>query len=126
MFRNTNIEYCAFNVRTSNYGSLNCLCHVFSLNTSGIPSNDLKEHERNRSGSRSSIGSGSDDDDEPVAKKSKPEGLLGTAPNVMTSVPGMVPAGMLPPHGIPGMPPGIPMGHMMQMGPMGPQFMHPG
>lgn len=65
----------------------------------------------------------SDDDEEPAAKKIKPEGLLGTAPSVM---PGMVP-GIIPPHpGLPGMPPGIPMGHMMQMGHMGPPFMHPG
>lgn len=99
---------------------------TFYVRSVGIPSADLKEHERQRQGSRSSIGSGSDDDDEPVAKKVKPEGLLGSAPSMLQTMSGMVPTGMLPPHGIPGMPPTISMGHMMQMGPMGPQFMHPG
>lgn len=89
----------------------------------GIPSVDLKEHERQRQGSRSTA-SGSDDDDEPTAKRAKPEGLLGTAPSVMPTLPGMMPPGMLP-AGIPGMPPGIPMSHVMSMGHMGPPFMHP-
>lgn len=88
----------------------------------GIPPVDLKEHERQRQGSR---GSGSDDDDEPAAKKAKPEGLLGTAPAMMQAMPGMVPTSMMPP-GLPGMPPGLSMGPVMQMGPMGPQFIHPG
>lgn len=86
----------------------------------GIPSADLKEHERQKQGSRGND-SGSDDD-EPAAKRPKPEGLLGNAPGVMQGMPGMMP-GMMPP---PGMGPGMPMGHMMQMGHMGPPFMHPG
>nr|CAH7712505.1 unnamed protein product [Callosobruchus chinensis] len=85
----------------------------------GIPPNDLREHERQKQGSRPSNDSGSDDD-EPVAKRPKPEGLLGNAPGAVPGVPGMVP-GMMPP---PGMPPGMSMGPMMQMGPMGPHFMH--
>lgn len=84
----------------------------------GIPPNDLKEHERQKQGTRGND-SGSDDD-EPSQKKVKQEGLLGNAPGVMQGMPGMM-QGMMPP---PGMPPGIPMGHMM---PMGPHFaMHPG
>lgn len=55
----------------------------------------------------------------------KPEGLLGTAPTMMQAMPGMVPHGMLPP-GLPGMPPGLSMGAVMQMGPMAPPFLHPG
>ncbi|XP_022917009.1 BUB3-interacting and GLEBS motif-containing protein ZNF207 isoform X2 [Onthophagus taurus] len=82
----------------------------------GIPPNDLKEHERHKGGSRLDS---DDDDDEPATKKSKPEGLLGTAPGV--PVQGMVPGMMPPPMG---MPPGIPMGHMMPMGHMHPPFMH--
>ncbi|KAK9752180.1 hypothetical protein QE152_g4387 [Popillia japonica] len=84
----------------------------------GIPSSDLKEHERQKVGTR---GDSDDDDDEPAIKKPKPEGLLGTAPGV--SVQGMVPGMMPPPMG---MPPGIPMGPMMSMGHMAPPFMHPG
>lgn len=85
----------------------------------GIPPADLREHERHRVGGVSGSISGSDDEDEPSSKRLKPEGLLGNAPGIMQGIPGM----MLPP---PGMPPGIPMGHMMSMGPMGPQFMHHG
>lgn len=55
----------------------------------------------------------------------KPEGLLGTAPAMMQAMPGMVPPGMIP-QGLHGMPPGLSMGPVMQMGPMGPQFLHPG
>lgn len=84
----------------------------------GIPASDLKEHERQKVGTR---GDSDDEDDEPAMKKPKPEGLLGSAPGV--PVPGMVPGMMPPPMG---MPPGLTMGHMMQMGPMGPPFMHPG
>ncbi|XP_018319335.1 BUB3-interacting and GLEBS motif-containing protein ZNF207 isoform X2 [Agrilus planipennis] len=73
----------------------------------GIPSPDLKEHERLKQG-----GAGSDDDDEPAMKKSKPEGLLGTAPGSSSASPGIVPGMMT------GVPPGIPMmGHMGHMGP---------
>lgn len=92
---------------------------MFFVYLPGIPPNDLKEHEKQKQGSRSND-SGSDDD-EPAAKKAKPEGLLGNAPNVMPGVPNMV-QGMMPP---PGMAPGMAMGHMMS--PMGPPFMaHPG
>ncbi|XP_056648754.1 BUB3-interacting and GLEBS motif-containing protein ZNF207 [Diorhabda sublineata] len=88
----------------------------------GIPAADLREHERQKQGSRPQNDSGSDDD-EPAVKRPKPEGLLGSAPGVMQGVPNMMP-GMMPP---PGMPPGMPMGPMMQMGPMGHHFMpHPG
>ncbi|XP_057670739.1 BUB3-interacting and GLEBS motif-containing protein ZNF207 isoform X2 [Diorhabda carinulata] len=88
----------------------------------GIPAADLREHERQKQGSRPPNDSGSDDD-EPAVKRPKPEGLLGSAPGVMQGVPNMMP-GMMPP---PGMPPGMPMGPMMQMGPMGHHFMpHPG
>lgn len=88
----------------------------------GIPSADLKEHDRQKQGSRSND-SGSDDD-EPALKRPKPEGLLGNAPPGMPGgVPGhpMVPPGMMAPP--PGMPPGM---SMMSMGPMGGHFMHPG
>ncbi|XP_017776432.1 PREDICTED: BUB3-interacting and GLEBS motif-containing protein ZNF207 isoform X2 [Nicrophorus vespilloides] len=88
----------------------------------GIPQADLKEHERQKAGSRPS-GSDDEEDDEPAAKKPKPEGLLGTAPGVMPGMPMM--QGMMPPH-MQGMPPGMQMGHMMAMGPMGPHFMHHG
>ncbi|XP_058803306.1 BUB3-interacting and GLEBS motif-containing protein ZNF207 [Phymastichus coffea] len=85
----------------------------------GIPPDDLKEHERQRNGGRP--GSPSSGEDEPVPKKSKPEGLLGTAPG----------AGMM--HGMPGHP-GMHMGqfppsmhHMMgHMGHVGPPFIGPG
>lgn len=90
----------------------------------GIPAADLKEHEKQRQGKS---GSGSDDDDEPASKKTKPEGLLGTAPGPLPSATGMV-TGMMPPHV--GMPPQFPphMGppHMMgHMGHLGPPFMAP-
>lgn len=85
----------------------------------GIPAADLKEHERHKhSGSKED----SDDEEEPTAKKAKPEGLLGSAPGLVHGIPGMVP-GMMPPPGIHGMPPGM-MSHMMPMGHMGPPFMH--
>lgn len=76
----------------------------------GIPPNDLKEHERQRNGGRA--GSPSSGEDEPAPKKTKPEGLLGTAPGVMGG------SGMMP-HGMPGHP-GMQMGqfHPM-MGAMG-------
>lgn len=89
----------------------------------GIPPNDLKEHERQRSGGGRDSGS---EDDEPAPKKTKPEGLLGTAPGPLPSAAGMM-TGMMPP---------MPMGPMGQfpphmphhmMGHMGPPFMgHPG
>lgn len=88
---------------------------MFFVYLPGIPAQDLKEHERQKQGSRGND-SGSDDE-EPVAKRPKPEGLLGTAPGVMQGVPGMVPGMMHPP----GMTPGMPMPGMM------PHFMpHPG
>ncbi|KAK2581861.1 hypothetical protein KPH14_002324 [Odynerus spinipes] len=95
----------------------------------GIPPNDAKEHERQRNGGRP--GSPSSGEDEPVQKKAKPEGLLGSAPGAMptgssimsgvmqgmTTHPGMPPMGQYPP----------PMHHMMgPMGPVGPPFMGPG
>ncbi|XP_076261598.1 BUB3-interacting and GLEBS motif-containing protein ZNF207-like isoform X3 [Rhynchophorus ferrugineus] len=87
----------------------------------GIPAADLKEHERQKQGTRGND-SGSDDD-EPSSKRSKPEGLLGSAPAGLPGVPGhpLVPPGMMAPP--PGMPPGMPM---MPMGHMGAPFMHPG
>lgn len=48
----------------------------------GIPPNDLKEHERQRNGGRA--GSPSSGEDEPAPKKTKPEGLLGTAPGALS------------------------------------------
>lgn len=86
----------------------------------GIPAADLKEHERQKQGSRNDSGS---EDDEPAAKRSKPEGLLGNAPALMPGMPNMM-QGMMHP---PGMPPGMHMGPMMGMGHMGgPPFMpHP-
>lgn len=84
---------------------------MFFVYVPGIPPNDLKEHERQKQGSRGTD-SGSDDD-EPAAKRLKPEGLLGNAPGVIPGVPNMV-QGMMPP---PGLAPGMPMGPMMSMGP---------
>ncbi|KAF5293566.1 hypothetical protein FQA39_LY03051 [Lamprigera yunnana] len=75
----------------------------------GIPAADLKEHERQKQGGPDS------DDDEPLPKRPKPEGLLGTAPVTMSS-PGLMP-GLMPPTLHPGMPAGLPMGHIL--GPMG-------
>lgn len=57
----------------------------------GIPSEDLKEHERQRNGGRP--GSPSSGEDEPAPKKTKPEGLLGSAPGILGSS-GMIPHGM--------------------------------
>ncbi|KAL7303932.1 hypothetical protein TKK_0004050 [Trichogramma kaykai] len=83
----------------------------------GIPANDLKDHEKQRNGRAGSPSSG---EDEPAPKKSKPEGLLGTAPgsmppNMMSGHPGMQFPGMpgmmqhmggFMGHGmVPGMPP---------------------
>ncbi|KAJ8680522.1 hypothetical protein QAD02_016309 [Eretmocerus hayati] len=75
----------------------------------GIPPEDMKEHEKQRNGRPGSPSSG---EDEPAPKKSKPEGLLGSAPGSMV------------PHGMPGMPMGqFPpsmhpmMGHMGHFGP---------
>lgn len=105
----------------------------------GIPPNDAKEHERQRNGGRP--GSPSSGEDEPVMKKAKPEGLLGSAPGMpgMAGIPGMTPQPTLPPMpghmGHPSMAPhpGIPPHHgmppmhpMMQMGHVGPPFMSSG
>ncbi|XP_046428232.1 BUB3-interacting and GLEBS motif-containing protein ZNF207 isoform X1 [Neodiprion pinetum] len=96
----------------------------------GIPPNDAKEHERQRNGGRP--GSPSSGEDEPAPKKSKPEGLLGSAPgavptgsSMMTGVmPGLSAHHGMPPH-MGQFPP-----HMHQMmgpmGPVGPPFMGPG
>ncbi|KAF2901338.1 hypothetical protein ILUMI_04844 [Ignelater luminosus] len=85
----------------------------------GIPAADLKEHERQKQGAQDS------DDDEPMPKRPKPEGLLGTAPGTMPN-PGLVP-GLMQPAVHPGMPPGMPMGPMIgPMGHIGPPFMPPG
>lgn len=79
----------------------------------------MKEHERQKQGAPDS------DDDEPLPKRPKPEGLLGSAPGTMGS-PGLVP-GLMQPSVHPGMPPGMPMGHMLSpMGHLGPPFMPPG
>lgn len=103
-------------VRNEFTKTLNHLVNIL-VPPAGIPAADLKEHERQKQGSRSND-SGSDDD-EPTNKRVKTEGLLGNAPGVMQGVPGMMP-GMIPP---PSLPPGMQMGHMMHMGP---PFMHPG
>lgn len=87
---------------------------MFYVYLPGIPPNDLKEHERQKQGSRGNE-SGSDDD-EPAIKRTKPEGLLGSAPGMVPGVAGMV-QGMMPP-------PGMPMGAMLQMAP--PFMTHPG
>lgn len=54
----------------------------------GIPEADVKEHERQRNGRAGSPSSG---EDEPGAKRLKPEGLLGNAPGMRGNVltPGM-------------------------------------
>lgn len=96
----------------------------------GIPPNDAKEHEKQRNGNRP--GSPSSGEDEPVQKKLKPEGLLGSAPGATTNSnssvmsggmsgmqthPTMPPMGQFPP----------PMHPMMgPMGHVGPAFMGPG
>lgn len=92
----------------------------------GIPPNDLKEHERQRNGGRP--GSPSSGEDEPAQKKSKPEGLLGSAPGQMPTNSGMMPGmmqgmpGHHPMHQMGQYPP--PMHHMMgHMGHVGPPFM---
>lgn len=81
----------------------------------GIPAGDLKEHERQK------IGGPDSDDDEPLPKRLKPEGLLGTAPGTIPS-PGLVP-GLMPPALHPGMA-GMQMGHILShMGPLGHHFL---
>lgn len=94
----------------------------------GIPPNDAKEHERQRNGMRA--GSPSSGEDEPAQKKSKPEGLLGSAPGAMNSNSSVMSGGMPGMQGHPGMPPmgqfPPPMHHMMgHMGHVGPPFMGP-
>ncbi|CAK9796132.1 BUB3-interacting and GLEBS motif-containing protein ZNF207 [Anthophora quadrimaculata] len=95
----------------------------------GIPPNDAKEHERQRNGGRP--GSPSSGEDEPVRKKTKPEGLLGSAPGAIPTSSNMMPGVMPGMAAHPGMPPmgqfPPPMHHMMgPMGPVGPPFMGPG
>ncbi|XP_023023234.1 bub3 interacting GLEBS and Zinc finger domain protein [Leptinotarsa decemlineata] len=79
----------------------------------GIPAADLREHERQKQGSRNDSGS---EDDEPALKRSKPEGLLGSSPGLVQGMPGMI-TGMMGP-------PGMQMGPMMSMGPVGSHFLH--
>ncbi|XP_061715824.1 BUB3-interacting and GLEBS motif-containing protein ZNF207-like isoform X2 [Cydia pomonella] len=77
----------------------------------GIPPEDIREHEKQKSGG----GKGSDsEDDEPAAKKKATPALLGAGPSTVT--PGILPTPMGP--GMPGMYPGH-----MQMNPMMPPFM---
>ncbi|XP_066588478.1 BUB3-interacting and GLEBS motif-containing protein ZNF207-like isoform X2 [Prorops nasuta] len=95
----------------------------------GIPPNDAKEHERQRNGGRP--GSPSSGEDEPVQKKAKPEGLLGSAPGAIPAGSNMLPNVMPGMATHPGMPPMSqfppPMHPMMgHMGPVGPPFMGPG
>ncbi|GBP93240.1 BUB3-interacting and GLEBS motif-containing protein ZNF207 [Eumeta japonica] len=84
----------------------------------GIPAEDVKEHEKQKTGG----GKGSDsEDDEPAAKKKATPALLGPGPSGVT--PGILPTPMGPVP--PGMYPGaMPMNHMM--GPMAPPFMSAG
>ncbi|KAJ0176813.1 hypothetical protein K1T71_007992 [Dendrolimus kikuchii] len=79
----------------------------------GIPPEDIKEHEKQKTGG----GKGSDsDDDEPAAKKKATPALLGAGPSTVT--PGILPTPMGP------VPPGMYPGHM-SMNPMMPPFMQP-
>ncbi|CAK1554225.1 unnamed protein product [Leptosia nina] len=77
----------------------------------GIPPEDIKEHERQKTGG----GKASDsDDDEPAAKKKATSALLGPGPSSVT--PGILPTPMGP------VPPGMYPGPMA-MNPMMPHFM---
>ncbi|KAI5646634.1 hypothetical protein NE865_01568 [Phthorimaea operculella] len=77
----------------------------------GIPPEDVREHEKQKSGG----GKGSDsEDDEPAAKKKATPALLGPGPSSVT--PGILPTPMGP------MPPGMYPGPM-PMNPMMPPFM---
>ncbi|XP_034831713.1 BUB3-interacting and GLEBS motif-containing protein ZNF207-like isoform X1 [Maniola hyperantus] len=77
----------------------------------GIPPEDVKEHEKQKTGG----GKGSDsDDDEPAAKKKATPALLGAGPSTVS--PGILPTPMGP------VPPGMYPGHM-QMNPMMQHFM---
>ncbi|XP_047990989.1 BUB3-interacting and GLEBS motif-containing protein ZNF207 isoform X3 [Leguminivora glycinivorella] len=79
----------------------------------GIPPEDIREHEKQKSGG----GKGSDsEDDEPAAKKKATPALLGAGPSAVT--PGILPTPMGP--GMPGMYPGQ---MQMPMNPMMPPFM---
>ncbi|CAG9102025.1 unnamed protein product [Plutella xylostella] len=80
----------------------------------GIPPEDIKEHEKQKTGG----GKGSDsEDDEPAAKKKATPALLGAGPSGVA--PGILPTPMGP------VPPGMYPGHMQMnmMGPMAPPFM---
>ncbi|XP_059058641.1 BUB3-interacting and GLEBS motif-containing protein ZNF207 [Achroia grisella] len=86
----------------------------------GIPPEDVKEHEKQKSGG----GKGSDsEDDEPAAKKKATPALLGAGPSSVT--PGILPTpmGPVPPGMYPGhmsmnhmMPPFVPAARMMMPG----------
>lgn len=97
----------------------------------GIPADDLKEHEKQKSkgGGPTRPGSPSSGEDEPVPKKTKPDGVpngpVATAPAVqMPLMRPAMPPGMMPGLGPPGMfgPPGM---HPI-MGHMGHPFLPPG
>lgn len=95
----------------------------------GIPPNDAKEHEKQRNGGRA--GSPSSGEDEPAQKKSKPEGLLGSAPGAMPTNSSMMPSGAVMQAHHPGIPQmgqyGPPMHSMMgHLGHVGPPYMGPG
>jgi hypothetical protein len=70
----------------------------------GIPPEDLKEHERQKTGGRSDS-----DDDEPASKRAKPEVNLGVQPQPAMMMPNMMPPHMMGQYG-----------HMPMMTPMGP------
>ncbi|XP_031766280.2 BUB3-interacting and GLEBS motif-containing protein ZNF207 isoform X2 [Galleria mellonella] len=86
----------------------------------GIPPEDVKEHEKQKSGG----GKGSDsEDDEPAAKKKATPALLGAGPSSVT--PGILPTPMGPVP--PGMYPGhMSMNHMMPPFVPAPRMMMPG
>ncbi|XP_037042215.1 BUB3-interacting and GLEBS motif-containing protein ZNF207 isoform X2 [Bradysia coprophila] len=79
----------------------------------GIPPEDLKEHERQKTGSG---GRSDSDDDEPASKRAKPEVNLGMPPQPTMMMPNMMPPHMMGQYGH--MP-------MMPMGPMPPYMANP-
>ncbi|XP_053609080.1 BUB3-interacting and GLEBS motif-containing protein ZNF207 isoform X2 [Plodia interpunctella] len=85
----------------------------------GIPPEDVKEHEKQKSGG----GKGSDsEDDEPAAKKKATPALLGAGPS--TVAPGILPTPMGPVP--PGMYGPMPMNPMMSQFMQAPRMMMPG